>query len=143
MILRTYVERCLAPTLRPGDIVIMDGLSSHKVDSIAEAIEARGATLHYLPPNSPHLYLIEQAFAKLKALFTKAAVRSVETLWRTISRLVERFMPEECRNYLANTGSASGQYENCPNAPSRLLAGCCALRFAPEAQNPARAQSHA
>ncbi len=105
-IFRTYVERCLAPSLRPGDIVIMDNLSSHKVAGIAQAIEARGARLVYLPPYSPDLNPIEQAFAKLKALLRKAAERSVEALWRTIGRLLDRFTAEECRNYVENAGYA-------------------------------------
>ena len=104
---RTYVERCLAPTLRPGDIVTMDNLSSHKVKGIAEAIEARGAKLVYLPPYSPDLNPIEQAFAKLKAVLRQAAQRSVEAFWRTIGRLLDRFTPDACRNYSENAGYAS------------------------------------
>lgn len=106
-IFRTYVERCLAPTLRPGDIVIMDNLSSHKVEGIAQAIEARGAKLCYLPPYSPDLNPIEQAFAKLKALLRKAAARSIEALWQTIGRLLDQFTPEECNNYFQDAGYAS------------------------------------
>ncbi len=111
-IFRTYVERCLASTLRPGDVVIMDNLSSHKVKGIAEAIEARGAKLVYLPPyspdlNPPDLNLIEQAFVKLKALLRQATQRSVEALWQTIGRLLDRFTPDECRNYFENAGYAS------------------------------------
>lgn len=106
-IFRTYVERCLAPTLRPGDIVIMDNLSSHKVEGIAQAIEARGAKLRYLPPYSPDLNPIEQAFAKLKALLRKAAARSVEALWQTLGRLLQKFSPEECKNYFQDAGYAS------------------------------------
>ncbi len=105
-IFRTYIERCLAPTLRPGDIVIMDNLSSHKVEGIAQAIEARGAKLCYLPPYSPDLNPIEQAFAKLKALLRKAAARSIEALWQTIGRLLDQFTPEECKNYFQNAGYA-------------------------------------
>ncbi len=80
VIFRAYVEQMLAPSLSPGDIVIMDNLSSHKVKGIAEAIEARKAELYYLPPYSPDLNPIEQAFAKLKALLRKAAERSVDAL---------------------------------------------------------------
>ena len=105
-IFRTYIERCLAPTLRPGDIVIMDNLSSHKVEGIAQAIEARGAKLCYLPPYSPDLNPIEQAFAKLKALLRKAAALSIEALWQTIGRLLDQFTPEECKNYFQNAGYA-------------------------------------
>ena len=107
VIFKTYVERCLVPTLRPGDIVIMDNLSSHKGDDIAAAIEARNATLCYLPPYSPDLNPIEQVFAKLKALLRKAAERSVDDLWKTIGRLLDLFTPQECENYFLNAGYAS------------------------------------
>jgi transposase len=99
-----YVEEVLAPTLSPGDTVIIDNLPSHKVAGIREAIEARGACLIYLPPYSPDLNPIEQVFAKLKQLLRKAAARSIETLWRVIGRLIKRFTPEECANYFANLG---------------------------------------
>ena len=77
---RAYVEQMLAPTLRPGDIVIMDNLSAHKVAGVRQAIEARGAELVYLPPYSPDLNPIEQLFARLKALLRKAAVCTVSAL---------------------------------------------------------------
>ena len=103
-IFRTYVEQVLAPELRPGDIVIMDNLGSHKVSGVRQAIEARSASLLYLPPYSPDFNPIEQLFAKLKALLRAAAERSVEALWGTIGRLLDRFPPTECANYLANSG---------------------------------------
>lgn len=106
-IFRTYLERCLIPTLTPGDIVIMDNLSSHKVAGVREAIEAAGARLVYLPPYSPDLNPIEQLFAKLKALLRKAAERSIEALWATIGRLLDTFSPAECANYLRHAGYAS------------------------------------
>ena len=81
-----YVEQVLAPTLKPGDIVVLDNLSAHKVPGIRDAIEAAGAKLLYLPPYSPDFNPIEQAFAKLKALLRKAAARTVEALWDTIGR---------------------------------------------------------
>jgi len=105
-IFRTYVERCLAPTLAPGDIVVMDNLSAHKVDGVRQAIEATGATLLYLPPYSPDLNPIEQVFAKLKALLCKAAERSVPELWDRIGELLDAFSPAECANYLRNSGYA-------------------------------------
>ena len=77
-IFRAWIEQMLAPELRPGDIVIMDNLAAHKVDGIAQAITDRGAELRYLPPYSPDLNPIEQAFAKLKALLRKAAERTVD-----------------------------------------------------------------
>lgn len=106
-IFRTYLERCLIPTLTPGDIVIMDNLSSHKVAGVREAIEAAGARLVYLPPYSPDLNPIEQLFAKLKALLRKAAERSIEALWATIGCLLDAFSPAECANYLRHAGYAS------------------------------------
>jgi transposase len=99
-----YVEQFLAPTLSPGDIVIMDNLPAHKVKGVAEAITARGAELRYLPPYSPDLTPIEQMFAKLKALLRKAAARSIDTLWDTIGLLLDAFSPCECSNYLRNSG---------------------------------------
>jgi transposase len=101
---RAYVEQVLAPTLQLGDIVIMDNLGSHKVTGVREAIEARGATLRYLPPYSPDLNPIEQAFAKLKALLRKLAARTIARLWDALGDLLERFTPHECVNYLANLG---------------------------------------
>jgi transposase len=101
---RAWIEQMLAPTLAAGDVVVMDNLPAHKVAGIREAIEARGATLLYLPPYSPDLNPIEQAFAKLKALLRTAAERSVDGLWKAIGRLLDRFSPAECANYLANSG---------------------------------------
>ena len=99
-----YVEQFLAPTLSHGDIVVMDNLPAHKVKGVAEAINARGAELRYLPPYSPDLNPIEQMFAKLKALLRKAAVRSVDKLWDTIGLLLDAFSPTECANYLKHSG---------------------------------------
>ena len=80
----TYVERVLVPELRPGDIVIMDNLSSHKGPRVRALIETAGASLRYLPPYSPDFNPIENAFAKLKALLRKAAERTIEGLWTAI-----------------------------------------------------------
>ena len=99
-----YVEQFLAPTLSPGDIVVMDNLPAHKVAGVAQAIEARGAELRYLPPYSPDLNPIEQMFAKLKALLRKAAARTIDALWDTIGALLNAFSPTECTNYLRNSG---------------------------------------
>jgi transposase len=101
---RAYVEQCLAPTLRRGDIVIMDNLASHQVAGIKEAIEAAGAELRYLPPYSPDLNPIEQLFAKLKALLRKAAARTLEALIAAIAHGLTTIRPNECENYLANQG---------------------------------------
>ena len=101
-----YVHQFLAPELKPGDVVVMDNLAAHKVAGVREAIRARGASLLYLPPYLPDLNPIEQAFAKLKALLRKAAARTQETLWTTIGQLLDRFGPDECRNYLTHSGYA-------------------------------------
>lgn len=99
-----WVEEQLCPTLMPGDIVVMDNLSSHKKPAVRAAIRARGARLLFLPPYSPDLNPIEQVFAKLKHLMRKAAERSVETTWRRIGALLNAFPPHECANYLRNSG---------------------------------------
>ncbi len=101
---RAYVDQCLVPVLRPGDIAILDNLSSHKVRGVREVIAAAGATLLYLPPYSPDLNPIEKFFAKLKALLRKAATRSVDALWNEIGALLTTVTPEECSNYLASCG---------------------------------------
>src|ERR687894_69861 len=104
---RAYVEQMLAPTLAPGDIVLLDNLRSHKTAGIAEAIAARQAQLIYLPPYSPDLNPIEQAFAKYKALLRKAAERTVEGLWQSIGRIADLFSPAECRNFFNSAGYAT------------------------------------
>jgi len=104
---RAYVEQMLAPTLAPGDIVLLDNLRSHKTAGIAEAIAAREAQLIYLPPYSPDLNPIEQAFAKYKALLRKAAERTVNALWQTIGRIADLFPPAECRNFFNSAGYAT------------------------------------
>jgi transposase len=99
-----YVEQFLLPTLRPGDIVVLDNLNSHKAAAVRRAIRSAGAKLFFLPPYSPDLNPIEQVFAKLKTLLRKAAERTVETTWRRIGDLIRYFAPSECRNYLINAG---------------------------------------
>ena len=103
-VFEAYVEQFLAPTLRPGDIVIMDNLSSHKGSKVREPIEAAGASLRYLPPYSPDFNPIEKAFAKLKAHLRKAAERTVDGLWSAIGRCLDLFKPTECQNYFAASG---------------------------------------
>jgi len=102
-----YVEQILAPTLAPGDIVIMDNLGSHKGQPVRRAIRQAGAKLFFLPPYSPDLNPIEQVFAKLKTLLRKADERSIEATWRRIGTLLDHFTPDECANYLRNAGYAS------------------------------------
>ena len=99
-----YVTQVLAPTLTPGDIVILDNLPAHKGAVIQAAVEARGARLQFLPPYSPDFNPIENVFAKLKALLRKAAERTVEGLWAAIGRLLDAFTPSECANYFAAAG---------------------------------------
>jgi transposase len=99
-----YVEQILAPTLKRGDIVVMDNVSVHKVAGVREAIEARGAMLLYLPPYSPDLNPIEQFFSKLKAILRKAAARSIDNLWAIIGSCLKHFSPSECAAYLLNAG---------------------------------------
>jgi transposase len=100
----SYVEHFLAPTLRQGDVVVMDNLSSHKVAGVKVAIERASATLRYLPAYSPDLNPIEQAFAKLKAALRKAAARTFEALVKAIADALASFTSQECANYLANSG---------------------------------------
>jgi transposase len=102
-----YVEQVLVPVLKPGDIVIIDNLGSHKGKAVRHAIRAAGAKLFFLPPYSPDLNPIEQVFAKLKTLLRKAAERTVEATWKRIGALLECFTPQECANYLVNAGYAS------------------------------------
>ena len=99
-----YAREFLAPALLPGDIVVMDNLSSHKRGKVRAIIEAAGATLLYLPPYSPDLNPIEMAFAKLKAWLRKAATRTVEDLSDAIAEAIDAFTPQECLNYFAAAG---------------------------------------
>ena len=101
---RAYVEQVLVPTLRPGDVVILDNLPAHRVGGVREAIEAAGATRLFLPPYSPDFNPIEQAFAKLKALLRKLAARTVDALWDAIAHAIEHFTPSECTSYFVNSG---------------------------------------
>jgi len=102
-----YVEQVLVPALQPGDIVIIDNLGSHKGKAVRHAIRSAGAKLFFLPPYSPDLNPIEQAFAKLKTLLRKAAERTVEDTWKRIGALLQAFTSQECANYLKNAGYAS------------------------------------
>lgn len=99
-----YVQQVLGPTLSPGDIVVMDNLPAHKSAAVRKAIEATGAELRLLPPYSPDLNPIENAFAKLKALLRKAAARTVASLERAIARVIDAYTPDECANYFTAAG---------------------------------------
>ena len=99
-----YVEQVLAPSLRKGDIVFMDNLSTHKIDGVAAAIEAVGAKLRYLPAYSPDLNPIEMAFSKLKTALRKGAARTVKALMKLVGKLIKTFAPDECANYFHHAG---------------------------------------
>jgi transposase len=103
---RTYVEKVLVPTLRQGDIVIMDNLGSHKSKAVRALIRSAGAKLFFLPKYSPDLNPIEQVFAKLKHLLRKAAARTAETVCAAIGELFRAFTETECANYFKNSGYA-------------------------------------
>jgi len=102
-----YVEQVLVPALRPGDIVVMDNLGSHKAKAVRTAIRRAGARLLFLPPYSPDLNPIEQAIAKIKHMMRKAQQRTFEACWAKVGQIVSSFSKEECANYIANSGYAS------------------------------------
>lgn len=101
---RTYVRQVLAPTLRRGDVVVLDNLPAHKVAGIREAIAARRAQIFYLPPYSPDMNPIEMAFSKLKSLLRQEPARTVDTLIERIGQLLDRFCPSECANFFHAAG---------------------------------------
>jgi putative transposase len=104
---RAYVEQILIPTLKPGDIVIVDNLGSHKAKAVRDAIKAAGARLWFLPPYSPDLNPIEQTFAKIKHWMRMAQKRTMEEVWKQVGRLVGTVTAQECTNYFKNAGYAS------------------------------------
>ena len=101
---RGYVADILVPTLRPGDVVVLDNLCVHKVAGVREAVEAAGGRLLFLPPYSPDFNPIEQAFAKLKALLRSAAAHTTADLHQAIRHAFACFTPQECRNYVTAAG---------------------------------------
>jgi transposase len=103
----TYIEQFLVPTLKPGDIVIMDNLGVHKAKEVRQAIRAAGAKLFLQPKYSPDLNPIEQLFSKIKALMRKAAERTVTSVWKRLGKLLETVTPQECANFIQNAGYAS------------------------------------
>ena len=105
---QAWLEQGLAPTLAPGDTVIMDNLPAHKVAGVRAIIEDAGAKLLYLPPYSPDLNPIEMMFAKLKALLRKFKERAIGALWDRIGAVLSEFTPDECSNYLRHVGYGSG-----------------------------------
>jgi transposase len=101
---RLYVEKVLLPSLRPGDIVILDNLGSHKGKAVRQLIRSAGAKLFFLPKYSPDLNPIEQVFAKLKHLLRRAAARTFEAICLALGNILRTFTPAECANYFANSG---------------------------------------
>ena len=99
-----YVAQVLVPTLKPGDVVILDNLSSHKRPAAREMIEAAGARMLFLPPYSPDFNPIEMAFSKLKAVLRGKAERTVSALWDAVGTAIPLFTPDECANYFAAAG---------------------------------------
>ncbi len=99
-----YVEQVLVPTLKPGDVVVMDNLPAHKPLAVRRAIAAAGAELRFLPPYSPDFNPIEMAFSKLKAFLKKTAARTVEDLYDAIASGIDAVTPTECQNYFAAAG---------------------------------------
>lgn len=99
-----YVDQVLAKEVRPDDLVVLDNLSSHKTAAVRAAFARHHIRVLYLPPYSPDLNPIENAFSKLKRLVRTAAERTVEGLWAAIGRLIDQFRPAECRNYLRHCG---------------------------------------
>ncbi len=102
-----YVHQFLCPTLQPGDTVILDNLSTHKVAGVEQAIIATGAAVLFLPPYSPDLNPIEKFFSKLKARLRQAAKRDTEALWKEIGELLNTVSPGECTNFFAACGYVS------------------------------------
>jgi transposase len=99
-----YVRQVLAPTLRQGDMVIMDNLGRHKSPKVRDAIEAAGARLLFLPPYSPDFNPIEFAFSTLKSLLRAAAARTRDALWTTVGMILDAITPSECRNLFTASG---------------------------------------
>jgi transposase len=117
---KAYVEQILAPTLNPGDIVVLDNLGSHKGKCVRSAIRATGAKLFFPPPYSPDLNPIEQVFAKLKHLMRKAAERNIDDTWKRVGSTLSRFQNDECGKRLANAGYASTRDDHAPIGGSKV-----------------------
>lgn len=106
-IFEVYVETQLAPTLEPGDVVILDNLASHKSEKARAILKERGAWFLFLPPYSPDLNPIEMAFAKLKAHLRRVGARTIDALWKAVGDICALYSAEECWNYLTAAGYAS------------------------------------
>ena len=99
-----YVDHVLAPSLKPGDIVVMDNLPAHRGAAVREAIQTAGAELRFLPPYSPDLNPIEMAFSKFKACLKRRAARTLGELEEAIAQAIDTYTPNECQNYFAAAG---------------------------------------
>ena len=106
-IFETYVETQLPPTLKPGDVVVLDNLPAHKSAAAEQAVRAMGAGLLFLPPYSPDLNPIEMAFAKLKAHLRRTGARTIDALWKAIGDICALYTEQECWNYLKDAGYAT------------------------------------
>lgn len=120
----TYVETQLAPTLGPGDIVILDNLSSHKSEKAKAILKERGAWFLFLPPYSPDLNPIEMAFAKLKAHLRKTQARTIDALWQAVGSICELYSPHECSNYLRHAGYVAEVNTRWCNGTGRRFTAC-------------------
>ena len=107
-----WVKDCLVPTLEPGDVVVMDNLSSHKGERVEQLIKAAGAELRYLPPYSPDMNPIEKAFSKLKAFLRKIAERTVAGLMQALEACADIFKPAECEHYFQACGYDTGRSDS-------------------------------
>jgi len=101
---QAYVEQVLVPTLRAGDVVVLDNLAVHKQPDVRLAIEAVGAQIRFLPPYSPDFNPIEQAFAKLKAFLRAARPRTFDQVLALVAAAIDLYTPDECRNYIRHSG---------------------------------------
>jgi transposase len=103
-IFTTWVEQFLIPELEPGSIVVLDNLGSHRGERIRKLLRAAGCRLFFLPPYSPRLNPIEEMFSKLKRLLRKVNARTVDATWRAVGKLLDKFKPKECSNYIRRAG---------------------------------------
>ena len=130
-----YVEQVLVPTLKRGDIVIMDNLPAHKIAAVREAIEAAGAKLLFIPPYSPDLNPIELAFSKLKSLLRAKAIRTVDALWKALGDLCDSFSPRECANYFHHDGYFQSVPRPVPGTTMEENAGAASRSVRPRSRS--------
>ena len=135
-----WVETQLAPTLQPGDVVVLDNLAVHKSAKAARILKQRGAWFLFLPPYSPDLNPIEMAFAKLKAHLRAAGTRTFDALWRAIGSICDLFRPQECWNFFKAAGYASNsKFDALGGGASRpRLTAMTAIVLSPAVVSPPR-----